>query len=496
MELKFKVPRGTRDFLPEEMSKRNYVEKAIRKVFESYGFQQIQTPIFEEFLLFAARSGEEIRNSMFTFFSDDKEFALRPELTAAVCRLIASGKMSIPKPYEIYYIGPCFRYERPQAGRYREFFQAGIELMGTSSSQADAKVLAVVVSVLKELGLKPFELKIGNIGIFRSLLEEQKLDFDKQNRIINNIDNIVSLRDKLEIIFSKKQLTQEDKNFVISKIDDIYKIQEDLKYSGKYEIKPSKKTDNASLNKWMKELPKILEETYKAVWCKERGFDKSFAELLINVSKTSGKRDSIEKTAKEVIPKNSKAYAALEELLKVLDLLETYGVKDYTVLLGVARGLDFYTGTVFEVNCPLLGAQKQICGGGRYDKLVEEFGGPSTPATGFAFGFDRVVEALEASKGVQMQPKAEVFIGAMNADLNKKAIEIAQRLRSEGIIVAEDIDNLSLNKKLEYCNKIGVRYFVLVGQRELKEASVSVKDLKTGEQKIVKIESLAKVLSK
>src|SRR5947209_1513337 len=134
---KYQVPRGTRDFLPREMVVRNHVERQVRAAFESYGFQQIQTPIFEQYELLAARSGEEIKESMFTFASDAGRYALRPELTSPVCRLIASNALGESRPpYKLYYFGPCFRYCRPQTGRYREFYQAGVELMGSPESLA------------------------------------------------------------------------------------------------------------------------------------------------------------------------------------------------------------------------------------------------------------------------------------------------------------------------------------------------------------------------
>src|SRR6266571_1957339 len=138
--VRYQPPRGTRDFLPKDMVERNHVEKVIRSTFEAYGFQQIQTPTFEQYELLSARSGEEIKESMFTFASDAGRYALRPELTSPVCRLVASNALSgLSRPYKLYYFGPCFRYCRPQEGRYREFYQAGIELMGSQEPLADAE---------------------------------------------------------------------------------------------------------------------------------------------------------------------------------------------------------------------------------------------------------------------------------------------------------------------------------------------------------------------
>src|SRR5262249_42225956 len=159
--VKFQAPRGTRDFLPAEMVVRNHVEKIIRANFESYGFQPIQTPIFEQYDLLAARSGEEIKESMFTFASDAGRYALRPELTSPVCRLVAATALTnVASPYKLYYFGPCFRYCRPQAGRYREFYQAGIELMGSRDPLADAEVISVALKTLRRLGISQFQLRV------------------------------------------------------------------------------------------------------------------------------------------------------------------------------------------------------------------------------------------------------------------------------------------------------------------------------------------------
>ena len=359
--IKFNVPRGTRDFLPEDMVKRKYVEKVIQQVFESYAFQRIQTPTFEEFKLFAARSGPEIREGMFTFFCDNEEFALRPELTAAVCRLITTGKLNLPKPYEIYYIGQCFRYERPQSGRYREFTQAGLELMGTKSTMADAKVIAVAASVLSALGITDYNLKVGNIGVYRDLLQAEGFDFDKQCAIIGSINRVIDAKEKLEAIGNKKEIAEADKEFLTTKMSEIYKLQNEIKYSGIYEIMPipAKSLNEEKIRALLKQVPKSLEETMKAVLSKKYSLRPEFIELVFNIADIKGRRKDVETKARDIL-KGTAAEKALDELFSVVDWLETYGVKNYNLVLGVARGLDFYTGTVFEFDLPILDAQKQV----------------------------------------------------------------------------------------------------------------------------------------
>jgi len=491
--IKFNVPRGTRDFLPEDMAKRDYVEGIIKEVFESYGFQRIQTPTFEEFKLFATRSGPEIREGMFTFFSDNEEFALRPELTAAVCRLITTGKLTIPKPYEVYYIGQCFRYERPQSGRYREFTQAGLELMGTKSVMADAKVIAIATSVLKKLGVLEYNLKVGNIGIYRDLLKAQGFDFDKQCMIIGSINKVIDTKEKLEAISNKKELTESDKEFLTTKMGEVYKIQTEMKYSGEHEIMPvpAKSLNEKKVGELLKTIPKILEETMKIVLSNKYSLKQEFIELIFNIADIKGPRKNVEDKAKELL-KGTAAENALKELLEVANWLEVYGVKKYHLVLGVARGLDFYTGTVFEFDIPILDAQKQVCGGGRYDKLVEEFGGPNTPATGFAFGFDRLVETLDRLGKSFKKGKADVFVACVDEGSRRKATEICQNLREKGIKCEEDLNFLDFREQIDYAKKLGIRYQISIGKKEIENKTVTLLDIKTKNKEEIKLEEINK----
>ncbi|MBN1573221.1 MAG: histidine--tRNA ligase family protein [Deltaproteobacteria bacterium] len=498
----YDIARGTRDFLPQDMVVRNHVEYIIRNTFESYGFQQIQTPIFERFELLAARSGEEIRESMFTFVSDREEYALRPELTAPVCRVIASGKLSkLPVPYKLYYIGQCFRYCRPQAGRYREFTQAGLELMGSKDPIADAEVIAIAVKTLKNLGIDQYKVKIGNIGIFRGILEkEYSDDYDKQSRVINNIDHIMSVWEKCDAIKSHASFNQEDFDFIKVETESLYRIQEDIGYSGEHEILPvsdlgggkagnndqqlkEKATDRLNM------LSLAIESTYRALWSKENIVSEKVAALLIDIARMRGKYE-------EIIPKAEKLLSgtptldALEQLSQVSRFLLSFGVADFDIVLGVARGLDFYTDTVFEIDSPLLGAQKQICGGGRYDKLVEEFGGISIPATGFAFGFDRIIETfIKTGKAVDLAP-VSVFVANVDDSCKFRAVEVADSLRSSNFRASVDLLGLSLRDQLGYASKIGAEFAVIVGPDELKEDKCKLRQLETRFEEIVPLSAL------
>ena len=486
---KFGTPRGTQDFLPADTAVRNYVESVIRKAFESYGFQQVLTPVFEEFALFSARSGEEIRNSMFTFWSDRVEYALRPELTAPVCRLVASGKLSqMPLPYKLYYIGDCFRYGRPQAGRYREFTQAGLELVGSSSPIADAEIISVAVNTLKALGITRYSLKVGNIGVFRDLLAED-LDFDGQSQVINQIDHIMSVRGKCEAIENRSGFEQDDIDYVKVEVADLYRLQEEAGYQGTYEILPAREYSEESIREWLGKLPSIAEDTYRYLWTKSKVVSPEKAELLIQVSRVRGSFSDVSEQASRLLG-GSAAQKAIEELAEVCEWLGKHGVSDFEVVLGIARGLDFYTGTVFEIDSPLLGAQKQICGGGRYDRLVEEFSGPSIAATGFAFGFDRLVEVFEKSGETVDSAPYDAFIVVAERELISKAVELATDLRREGVRTGVPLMEGGLREQLGHAARVGSRFAIILGGDEVSRGMCKLRNMETRTEELVSLDDV------
>lgn len=187
--MELRKPRGTRDFLFEDMELRKNVEMKLRNVFERYGYREIKTPIFEHLKLFTIKSGEEIKEQMYHFKDKGgRNLALRPELTAPIARLYVNKLQRFPKPIKMYYFGSCFRYERPQAGRFRQFWQFGCELIGGKSPEAEAETIALAYDCLKELGLKNFKIHIGHMGIVRGMLEENGVKGEKQDHIMTLID--------------------------------------------------------------------------------------------------------------------------------------------------------------------------------------------------------------------------------------------------------------------------------------------------------------------
>ncbi|NYT17992.1 MAG: histidine--tRNA ligase [Methanobacteriales archaeon] len=420
-------PRGTRDFLFEEMRKRKYVEETLRRVFELYGYQEIKTPLFEDLSLFTLKSGEGIMEQIYHFQDKGgRDLALRPELTAPVARLYLNQLQKSPKPIKMYYFGSCFRYERPQAGRFRQFWQLGCELMGGKSPDAEGEVIALAAHCLEELGLEDFEIHIGNLGIIRGILNQAEVSSKLQ-------DQVMAIIDKGEV----------------------------------------------------EELRNFLEDM---------GLDDSYKNILLELISLQGHREVL-KEVERMVGDNSQARDALLELTGVLDVLDSVGFSNYIVNLGIARGLDYYSGTVFEIYVHGLGAQKQISGGGTYN-LIELFGGEEVESTGFAFGFDRVVEALkEQGTDLPLKKVVEVFVAPISPEVRLKSFQIAGRLRKAGIPTETDLAGKKFKKLLSHANNLKAGYVVLVGPRDLEQGQVTVKDMDSGQQELVDLEDVVDVLT-
>lgn len=404
--MKLNRPRGTRDFLPEENARRWYAESTLRKVAEHWGYNEIKTPTFEHVELFTIKSGEGILGEIYNFRDKgDREVALRPELTAPVMRLYVEELQKAPKPLRFYYCENCFRYENPQKGRFREFWQFGVEAIGSARPEADAEVIALAAEMLRSLGIVG-DLHVGHLGIIRHLLRE--LDSEQQSRILRLVD---------------------------------------------------KKDD--------KGLESYLNETNAG--------DSLSASLFHLVGLRGG-------TAIEEARSIVGDIDAIGQLDGILKLLDAYGV-GYTVDFGIARGLDYYTGMVFEIYGENLGAQSQVCGGGSY-RLAHLFGGEDIPSTGYAIGFDRVMEILDVS--IPKKIKAAVIYFD---DTRTEAIQVAQELR-KCVPAYIDIMGRKFKDQLSFASTSGAAYAVIVGKTELDEGKLTLKNMITKEQEKLTLEQV------
>ncbi len=422
----FRTIRGMRDFLPKDAEKMRYVEAIARELARLYGYEEVITPIMEHYDLLAAKSGEEIRERMYTFRDmGGRRVSLRPEFTASIARLVATKMRNEPKPMKLFCAGSLYRYDEPQYGRFREFWQANYELIGSSKPGADAEVLTVTYDLIERLGFRNYWFKIGHVGILRGILVEEGIAEEQQNMIMQLLDK--------------------------------------------------KRRDEA------------------LTLTEELGASQSCVTALKKLLEIKGKDVSrVVREAKHVVEDYESAVVAVENLREILELTKESGVKFETLIeAGFARGLEYYTGLIFESYVPEI--EIALAGGGRYDKLIEIFGGEPTPALGVAQGIDRLVLAIKKHRVYRkVLEKNKVVIIPVGEELKTKAFELSLKLRKAKIPAEVEVMGRTVSKALSDADRRKVTHAVIVGPEELREGRVVLRDMKKREQRMVEIENLSK----
>ena len=419
----FQTVRGMRDFLAKEAAAMKYVETSTRELARLYGFQEIITPVMESFELLSAKSGEEIRQRMYTFEDlGGRKIALRPEFTASIARLMASTLRNEPKPLRLYCFGSLYRYDEPQFGRYREFWQSNYELMGTSRPEADVEILALTNDLFRRIGLRNCRYKIGHVGIVRGILNAEKIKEENQNRIMQLLD--------------KKQW------------DDALSFAEESNVSAK------------------------CLDTLKRVF-EIKGEDAG--KVLREIDSTVGDYEL--------------AASAAKNLREILELLQKSGLDlDMSIEAEFARGLEYYTGIICEVTVPELDIS--IAGGGRYDRLIELFGGEPTPAVGIAHGIDRIMLAMQKQNIAPGSINKRVMVVPIGEGTRGEAQKIASSLREVGVPVELEVMGRSVTRALQDADRKGITLAVILGPKELEKQEITLRDMEKREQRTIKRSNL------
>ncbi len=400
------APKGTSDILPESSGKWQYLEGLFRDICRRYGMKEIRTPMFEHTELFIRGVGDTtdvVEKQMYSF--DDlagRNITLKPEGTSPVARaLVENGLYAQMQPTKLFYITPCFRYEKMQKGRYRQFHQFGVEVFGTMSPLADAEVVSIAADMLEALGMKEIELRINSIGCPTCRAKH---------------------REAL-------------KEFLADKYDELCET-----CKGRFNKNPMRILDCKSekCQKLVEGAPLMLD--YLCDDCKDH----------------------------------------FEEFKSILDDM---GI-EYIVDPGIVRGLDYYSKTAFEFISVKQMAQGTVCGGGRYDHLVEDIGGPEVPGVGFGMGIERLILMLE-QEGIEIpsEDPADYAIITMGDEARSAGISLARKLRKDGYQVQVDMMNRNFKNQFKYANKIKAKYAIIIGEDEVKNGTYNVKNMETGEQK-------------
>ena len=413
------APKGTKDMMPDKAYKWHYLEKKFAEICEKYGFMEIRTPVFEHTELFKRGVGDTtdiVQKEMYTFNDlGNRSITLRPEGTSPVVRAYVEHKeFAGIQPNKYYYNIPCFRYEKPQSGRLREFHQFGVETFGSSDMMADAEIIAIGYEFIKEMGITDVELRINSVGCPEC----------------------------------RKKHREALKDFLAPKYD---KLCDTCK--GRFNTNPMRILDCKSPidQELVKGAPMMLD--FLCDDCRE----------------------------------------AFEDLKKNL---EAMGI-EYVVDPKIVRGLDYYTKTAFEFVTTKIGAQGTICGGGRYDGLVEEIGGPSTPGVGWGMGKERILMTMEACGSKIEEPVgADVFIAFMGERGKAAGLRLMSELRSKGLKVQMDVMGRNLKNQFKHANRVNAKKTVVIGDNELDENKLTIKDMATAEQVEVPFDKIADELVK
>ena len=414
-----KAPKGTKDTMPKDSYKVQYIEKKFSELCRLYGFGEVRTPMFESTELFNRGVGETtdiVQKEMYTFEDlGHRSITLKPEGTSpAVRAFIESHDYAEMQPTKYYYDTPCFRYERPQAGRLREFHQFGVENFGTPDMMADAEVIALASDFIKKIGIEDVELRINSVGC-----RECRPVYRK------------ALQDYLRPYYEE--------------LSDISK--------DRFEANPMRIIDSKDITdqRIAKDAPYMLD--YLCDDCK----------------------------------------AAFEALKTNLDAM---GIS-YVVDPRIVRGLDYYTKTAFEFVTTKIGAQGTICGGGRYDHLVEEIGGPSIPGVGFGLGKERLLILMEQNDIVVDDPNVpDISVSFIGDKARLYALDLVHKLRAGGVSAIIDTLNRNLKGQMKYANKLNARYSVVIGENEIEKGIVTLKNMYSGEQKEISAIDISKEIEK
>lgn len=426
-------PRGMDDLLPEEYALKQLIVDIIRQVYSEYGYLEVETPTVEYYELFEMKSGEEIRERMFDFYDKaGRRCVLRPEVTASIARLVSTKLKAVAPPIRLGYIADCYRYDEPQWGRRRRFWQGGFEIFGSSNPLSDAEIIQVSYQVFKRIGLKEQYFKVGHVGILRSILESCKVDEKTQDKILSSIDR--------------------------KKLEESYKMMMEADIS----------------SETIKSIKELIESP-PIVW-RSNTVDRTILGRI-----------------RDIVSPWSGALESFENLVEIIELAISSNVDSLIyVMPGMARGLEYYTGFIFEQGVP--DVEVSLNGGGRYDKLVELFGGKPTPAVGCAIGISRIMQYMMEKKNIKVTPRRPKIFLAYLQDVDRKYVaKVSSILRTEGIPLEVDVMERKISSALEYAVKNNFKYLLILGKSEEESNEITIRDLEKWTQIRARIDEVDKV---
>ncbi len=446
--IKPSLPKGTRDFLPEQMLRRQFVMNTIKTIFEKYGYEPLETPSFEKLEVLSGKFGEEgeqlifkllkrgtgiekvgraIKEFTISNFADLVDEALRYDLTVPLCRVIAMYQSEITIPFKRYQMQPVWRGDKPQKGRYREFYQCDADTVGSASMLADAETIALINEILTALGFKKFKIRINNRKILSGIVEYSGADVNRSSEVCIVIDKL----EKIGIDGVKQELLERE-------------------------------IPGAAITK------------------------------ILPILEISGKAETVLNDVSSLLNSSQIGITGIAELKELISEIPSLGVpqQNYVIDLFLARGLTYYTGPIYEsiIEEPNIGS---LTGGGRYDGLVGMFLGRNIPATGTTIGIERIIDVMtELNMLPDSKTKTQVLVTIFDENTQKASLEITKNLRTAGVNTEFFFDAGGLKRQFKYANKKGIPYVITIGPDEIARNKVSLKNMTTGEQVTLNINEL------
>lgn len=446
------IPRGMRDFLPEQMLKRKFVMDKIKTVFERYGYQPLETPAVETIEVLSGKYGEEGDQLLFKIlkrgtgiekagtdipeqrihnYRDIVDFGLRYDLTVPFSRVVAMYQNEISLPFKRYQMQPVWRADRPQKGRYREFYQCDADVVGTTAMLADAEIVALIHDVLKDLGFNRFKIRINNRKILSGIVEYAGVAAERGNTVCIAIDKL----EKIGLDGVKAEL-------------------------------------------------------------QERDIPESAIARILPILELKGSADTIFTDIADILKASEKGSAGVAETRELFGLIAELGIpsENYALDLYLARGLEYYTGPIYEsvVEEPKIGS---LTGGGRYDELVGMFLGKNIPATGTTIGIERIIDVMtELNMLPEAKTSTRALVTVFNAETRAASLSCVRMLRAAGINAEIYCDSGGLKKQFGYADKKGIPYVIIIGPDEAAKNEFTLKHMTSGEQQSVKPENLLNIL--
>ena len=519
------------DVLPEEAVVYRQILDVLVRTLESFGYKHIDVPVIEHTELFLTKSGEDIISKMYSFPFKNRHLCLRPEFTASIGRAFVNHLQDHTLPLRLYYAGPAFRYEKPQRGRYRQFTQIGIELLGAPSPWADAEIVRCACDGLEKLGLPDYHIVIGHVGAVTELLRAFELDRRAQVFLIQNLENLWKdgkgadhVKARLREVYPSFDLAAglpseqaegsascpPDEMTPVRMASDWSAIVESMS-AGRMEVdadmlKLLGEMGEEEVRRFLRDFlaqmeigiglgdrepEEVVERLVRKIRHRDMSAKISKAiDFLSQLSRLAGSPMEALDGVKHLLVQYGLRLEPLEQLNRLIEAMALYGIdlSKMTLNLGMGRGLQYYTGMIFEIYHGAIAAENQVCGGGRYDDLIQALGGARpVPACGFSYGLERLRLAVNWEG---KSPAAQVLVISVEEPDRAEACRVAQELRDLGLRVETDVRERGVKGNLQYANRSSIPFCVIIGSKERAADTIVVRDMQRQQETVTSRDAL------